>query len=165
MSFDLCFVCGSSNVNFQRNLVKMKSKYSGYSLIIFIKKILRKTVLTRDISDPNNCICGICLMHVNEYDEIAVKAKSIEDMLHKMLHDTDGKRLQTVTERNESSASHTDEQKGKNNTFVNKVTNSNDRQIDLTVGQIQKDDTEISQSHPSSLRYLTIITLFIPSLL
>lgn len=80
-----CFVCDGTTRDGQINFTKSKSQHSGHPLLIFIRKFLRTSILGRDLSDPTNCICGKCLSRINEYDEICVKAKRIEDELHKML--------------------------------------------------------------------------------
>lgn len=84
-----CFICDFSASDSQTNFTQIKSLHSGYPLLIFIRKFLRKSILGRDISDSLNCICCKCLIRINEYDEICVKAKRIEDELHRMLLKSD----------------------------------------------------------------------------
>lgn len=89
MPHQICFICNIASEICQKNFTQMKSQYSGYPLIIFIKKFIRKSHLVRDINNSDNCICQICLVQVNEYDSICVKAKRIEDELHRKLIESD----------------------------------------------------------------------------
>lgn len=104
MSLQTCFICDSVTNDGQRNFTQSKSQHSGFPLLIFIRKFLRTSILGRNLSDPINSICGKCLQRVNEYDELCVKAKQIEDELHKMLLKCDRtwkKRTQPVERVNE----------------------------------------------------------------
>lgn len=91
MTLQFCFVCNIFFIpeQLQSNLAQIKSQYSGYPLVIFIKKFLRKSIPNRNINDPNNCICDRCFQRVSEYDDLCVKAKRIEDELHKLLVNSD----------------------------------------------------------------------------
>lgn len=89
MSNQVCFICNSTSQNCQINFDRIKLQYSGYSLSIFIKKFLRNFVPNRNISDQKNSICELCFKTVNEYDELCVKAKKLEDNLHRLLVKSD----------------------------------------------------------------------------
>lgn len=89
MAEKTCFVCNFVSEHCQSNFVQIKSQHSGYPLLIFMRKFLRKYGSSRSISDPFNCICEKCLKRVNEYDDLCVKAKRIEDDLHKLLINSD----------------------------------------------------------------------------
>lgn len=89
MSAKICFICNIASENCQINLAQIKSQHSHHPLLIFITKFLRKSTLNRSLYNADNCICENCLSRVNEYDSICVKAKRIEDELHKMLLKSD----------------------------------------------------------------------------
>lgn len=95
-----CFICDVTSRNGQNNLAQIKSQHSGYPLLIFIKKFLRTFTSNRDITDPRNHICEKCLKRVNEYDELCVKAKIIEDELYKLLVKSDKSRECTQEAQN-----------------------------------------------------------------
>lgn len=85
MSLPPCFICDDISIDGRKNFTQSKSQHSGYPLLIFIRKFLRTSIVGRDLSDPMNFVCCKCLSRINEYDELCVKAKRIEDELHKML--------------------------------------------------------------------------------
>lgn len=84
-----CFICNETSVNYQNDLTQVKSQHSGYPFLIFMRKFLRKSILSRNISNANNCVCERCIIRVNEYDDLCVKAKRIEDDLHELLIKSD----------------------------------------------------------------------------
>lgn len=94
MSTNVCFVCDGASTYGQQNFNTIKSQYSGYPILIFMRKFVRKSILRRNINDANNCICSECLACLNEYDELCVKAKRIEDKLHKLLLASDKRWVQ-----------------------------------------------------------------------
>lgn len=89
MTSKKCFICNIASENYHSNFAQIKSQHSGYPLVIFIRKFVRKSILTRNLNSSDNCICRDCLICVNEYDSICVKAKQIEDELHRKLIKSD----------------------------------------------------------------------------
>lgn len=89
MTLQMCFICNIVSEDCQSNFAEVKSQHSGYPLVIFIRKFVRKSILTRNFNSSDNCICRTCLIRVNEYDSICVKAKQIEDELHRKLIKSD----------------------------------------------------------------------------
>lgn len=154
MSTEICFVCGVSSMNCQNNFAQIKTKHSGFPITIFIKKFVRKLILSRNITDPDNFICQSCLVRINEYDEICVKAKHIEDTLHKMIRTSERvwRNAQLLAKETESQMPFGEPiQDGNDDSVID--TFAEDIQIDLTEKQDMKEDIESSESEVNVSQY------------
>lgn len=142
MSSPLCFICNNPSQGLLRNFDQIKAKYSGYPLVTFMKNFYRNFKPRRSIIDPSNYICKICLDQVNEYDNLRVKAKQIEDKLHKLLVRSD-------------KCWH-----DKNKDNINKESTKEDNKEDIDEGDIKGDDID-GQTNVSDVEMVLHETIII----
>lgn len=85
----ICFVCSEQTSDFYQNFNELYTSHSKAGLNVLLRRILKDSILQRNIHFRLNCICKQCFADIDEYDKLCVEILEKESQLRNRLLVTD----------------------------------------------------------------------------
>ncbi|XP_058059561.1 zinc finger protein 624-like [Anopheles bellator] len=84
-----CVICGETVGYFHRNLIKLKTKYSGTSVCGLLERFIEHSLEDQQDILADSSACRECYSKMNEYDAAHTKAKIIQNEMLDLLKNND----------------------------------------------------------------------------
>ncbi|XP_052867059.1 zinc finger protein 721-like [Anopheles cruzii] len=84
-----CVICGETRGYFHRNLIKLKTKYSGTSVCGLLERFIEHSLEDQHDNLADSATCQECYGKMNEYDAAHTKAKIIQNEMLDLLKNND----------------------------------------------------------------------------
>lgn len=102
----ICFICSSRTSDFHQNFNELHTTHSKAGLTVLLRRILKDSLMQRNIHFHLNCICTNCFDDINDYDRMCVEVLEKESKLRDRLLVTDAaifsEQIKTKSKRNAS---------------------------------------------------------------
>lgn len=80
-----CFVCGILTNIYCKDVSSLRSKHSETKILTYLEKFIGHDLSDDVRSTSESIVCQNCIIKIDEYDEMYVNAKSLEDELRTVL--------------------------------------------------------------------------------